>query len=101
MKQLILVLGVPNALPANSPIVPKGGLLEATADNFPTALTVDVSELDPEAKSVKFAKVTEGELAAPPTVTIVGGEPGEDWHVSSAGGVFKVGVRKGTLLIVK
>ena len=96
-----LVLGVPNALPATTTIVPRGGMLEATTDNFPAALSVDVSGLDPKARAVKFAKVTEGELAAPPTVTIVGGEPGEDWHVSSAGGVFKVGVRKGTVLIVK
>ena len=95
-----LVLGVPNALPATTTIVPRGGLLEATADNFPAALTVDVSGLDPTARAVRFARVTEGELAAPPAVTVVGGEPGQDWHVTSAGGVFTVGVRTGTLLIV-
>ena len=96
-----LVLGVPNALPANSPIVPKGGWLEATADNFPTSLAVDVSELDPEAKAVTFARVTSGELAAAPVISIVGGAPDQDWHVSSAGGVFRVGCRKGMMLIVK
>ena len=96
-----LILGVPNALPTTTSIVPRGGILEATADNFPTALTVDVSELDPEAKSVTFARMASGELAAPPAVTVVGGEPGQDWHVTSAGGVFRVGVRKGTMLIVR
>ena len=96
-----LVLGVPNALPADSPIVPRGGILEVTADNFPTALTVDVSELDPETKSVTFARVTSGELAAAPVISIVGGAPDQDWHVTSAGGVFRVGIRKGTMLIVR
>ena len=48
-----LVLGVPNALPATTTIVPRGGVIEATADNFPAALAVDVSELDPEANAVR------------------------------------------------
>ena len=101
LKGGTLILDVPNALPANSPIVPQGGLLAATAENFPSELTVDVSELDPDAKAVTFAQVISGELAADPAVTIVGGEKGQDWRVSSAGGVFRVGCRKGMMLIVK
>ena len=100
LKGGTLVLGVPNALPANSPIVPQGGLIVSTAANFPAAITVDVTGLDPKGRSVKFAHFSD---AAPETLPKVSfrGSDDPNWRVRLVGDTLAVGYTRGTLLLVR
>lgn len=95
-----LVIAGEKALPAGTTIVPKGGVLEATAEFFPTAMTVDVSGLDPEAPFAPFARVTSGTLESEPTFAIVGSDD-PNWAVTKVGNTYRAGYRKGTLLILR
>ena len=100
LKGGTLVLGVPNALPANSPIVPQGGLIVSTAANFPAAITVDVTGLDPKGRSVRFARFSD---AAPETLPAVSfrGSDDPNWRVRLVGDTLAVGCARGTLLLVR
>ena len=100
LKGGALVLGVPDALPANSPIVPQGGLLESTAANFPAEITVDVSGLDPKGRAVRFAHFTDGAPAALPKVNIVGSDD-PSWGVRLVGDHLTIGWRAGLMMIVR
>ena len=95
-----LVIAGEKALPAGTTIVPKGGVLEATAEFFPTAMTVDVSGLDPEAPFAPFARVTSGTLESEPTFTIVGSD-NPNWAVTQVGNTYRAGCRKGMRLILR
>ena len=95
-----LRLGTSGALPEGSRLVPQGGNL-AVADgvSLPSAITVDVSALDPAKKYDLI--VFEGEMPAVlPTLTLVGcGD--NDWCVRRVGNKIRLIVPKGVLLIVR
>ena len=100
LKGGTLVLGVPNALPANSPIVPRGGLIVSTAANFPAAITVDVTDLDPNGRAVKFARFSDAAPEALPAVSVRGSDD-PNWRVRLVGDTLAVGYARGTLLLVR
>ena len=100
LKGGTLVLGVPNALPANSPIVPRGGLIVSTAANFPAAITVDVTDLDPNGRAVKFARFSDAAPEALPAVSVHGSDD-PNWRVRLVGDTLAVGSARGTLLLVR
>ena len=95
-----LVVGAAGALPEGTTIVPKGGTLESTAANFPSAVKVDVSSLDPEGSAISFVTFTDAVPASLPKVTVVGSDD-PNWRVRVAGKSLKVGCSRGTLIFLR
>ncbi len=96
-----LVLGVPDALPPGTTIVPNGGALASTAANFPSAIKVDVSGLDPNGRSYALATFTDEAPAALPALTVVGADRPKDWTLRLVGNVLRVGYSRGSVFIIR